>query len=159
MALEIERKFLVKGDGWRSLVRETLDFRQGYLHANPSLAVRVRRSAGEAFLTIKGAQDGISRLEFEYPIPVADAEAMLDHLCRKPIIEKRRHIVPLGAHTWEIDVFYGANEGLVLAEIELSSPDEAFERPDWLGEEVSADPRYYNAALNERPYREWKDRG
>jgi len=158
MAVEIERKFLVKDDGWRKHVSASFDFRQGYLHSNPSLAVRVRRSANEAFLTIKGAPDGISRREFEYAIPVADAEDMLDHLCRKPIIEKRRHIVEFAGHTWEIDVFFGANAGLVVAEIELSHPDERFERPDWLGAEVSHDPRYYNAALNEHPYSEWKER-
>jgi adenylate cyclase len=155
MATEIERKFLVRDDSWHAGVTATLDFRQGYLHSNPSIAVRVRSAGNEAFLTIKGAAEGISRREFEYAIPVADAEQMLEHLCRRPLIEKRRHLVPIGAHTWEIDVFYGANAGLVVAEIELGHPDEDFERPGWLGEEVSHDPRYYNARLNEHPFSQW----
>lgn len=158
MGTEIERKFLVRDASWREQVSASADYRQGYLHSDPSLAVRVRTAGEEAYLTIKGGGAGISRREFEYRIPVPDALEMLEHLCRKPLIEKRRHLVRHGAHTWEIDVFFGDNDGLVVAEIELSHQDEAFERPAWLGEEVSHDPRYYNARLSQRPYREWKRR-
>lgn len=158
MGVEIERKFLVRSEAWRQEVSDWADFRQGYLHSDPSLAVRVRLGVGEAFLTIKGSSREISRLEFEYAIPISDAEVMLERLCRAPLIEKRRHLLRRGPHLWEIDVFFGDNAGLVLAEIELSGEDEDFERPDWLGEEVSRDPRYYNARLAIHPYSRWGDR-
>lgn len=155
MGIEIERKFLLRNDDWRAEADTGTEFRQGYLHADANIAVRVRSAGDAAWLTIKGGSDGISRREFEYAVPVADAQEMLAHLCRRPLIEKRRHHVRRGKHVWEIDVFAGANAGLVIAEIELSSPDESFERPDWLGDEVSDDPRYYNAALSRHPYSEW----
>lgn len=157
MAIEIERKFLLSNDGWRAQADGGCEYRQGYLQGDGTVAVRVRVAADQAWLTIKGGGEGIARQEFEYGIPLADAHAMLSRLCRQPPIEKRRYRVPAGAHVWEIDVFHGANAGLVLAEIELSGVDEPFERPDWLGDEVSDDPRYYNAYLNRHPYGEWRE--
>jgi adenylate cyclase len=155
MGIEIERKFLLCSDDWRQEADQGCEYRQGYLQGDTSIAVRVRVAGDAAWLTIKGDADGIIRREFEYPIPVADAVDMLAHLCRQPPIEKRRHRVRYGRHVWEIDVFHGTNAGLVLAEIELASANEVFERPPWLGEEVSTDPRYFNASLSRHPYREW----
>lgn len=155
MGIEIERKFLLRDESWRQLADAGVDYRQGYLCGDASIAVRVRAAGDAAWLTIKGGGTGISRLEFEYPIPVADADAMLAQLCRSPLIEKRRYRVPFEGHVWEIDVFAGANAGLVLAEIELEHPDQPFARPPWLGEEVSDDPRYFNAQLSRHPYSEW----
>lgn len=156
MGVEIERKFLLRDESWRQHADAGVDYRQGYLHGDASIAVRVRAAGDAAWLTIKGGGAGISRLEFEYPIPVADADVMLGKLCRTPLIEKRRHRVPFGGHVWEIDVFAGANAGLVLAEIELAHPDQPFARPAWLGEEVSHDQRYFNAYLSRHPYSEWE---
>jgi len=155
MGTEIERKFLVKGEGWRAALRRSVDYRQGYMSEGDNASVRVRISDRDAFLNIKSATLGIHRLEFEYPIPREDAEAMLDNICRRPLIEKTRHYVEHAGHTWEVDVFKGDNEGLVVAELELASEDEPFERPDWLGEEVSHEPRYYNVCLVQHPYKEW----
>ncbi len=159
--LEIERKFLVQGEGWRVAAPERL--RQGYLNRDPQRTVRVRllETAGIklAFLTIKGQTSGISRAEFEYEIPVADAQALLA-LCDGPLIEKARHRLPLhdgSGRCWEVDEFFGANAGLVVAEIELQQADQAFERPDWLGPEVSHDARYFNSSLSRRPFAEWRD--
>ena len=118
--------------------------------------MRVRLRGDAAFLTLKGGSQGISRSEFEYPIPVADALAMLDTLAVAPPVDKVRHLIPVGGHLWELDVFAGENAGLVMAEIELESEGEAFERPDWLGDEVSEDPRYYNANLARYPFRRWR---
>jgi adenylate cyclase len=157
MATEIERKFLLRDDSWRQEADAGVDYRQGYLPGDTSVAVRVRAAGDAAWLTIKSGTQGISRREFEYPIPLADADEMLQHLCRRPLIEKRRHKVHRGKHVWEIDVFRGDNEGLVVAEIELCSVDEPFERPAWLGREVSDDARYFNARLSQHPYREWRD--
>jgi CYTH domain-containing protein len=117
--------------------------------------VRVRAAGDEGTLTIKGITVGASRTEFEYPIPVDDANAMLDELCEQPIIEKTRHLVDVDGTTWEIDEFAGVNDGLIVAEVELGSPDEEFTPPDWLGDEVSDDPRYFNANLIAHPYSEW----
>lgn len=155
MATEIERKFLVTGDGWRSAVTGSEDYRQGYLANSASCSVRVRIGAGAAHLNIKSAHLGIHRTEYEYPVPVGDAEEMLAELCVAPPVEKTRYFVPQGRHTWEIDVFSGANQGLIVAEIELSRVDEAFERPPWLGEDVSDDARYYNVYLAQHPYTTW----
>lgn len=155
MATEIERKFLVKGDTWRAQVESSARISQGYLVANPQVTVRVRLRGDRAFLTIKGGAEGISRDEFEYPIPVADARAMLDGLAALPPVEKVRHLIRVGDHLWELDVFEGANAGLVLAEIELAAEDEPFERPAWAGEEVTADSRYYNAYLARHPFTRW----
>lgn len=156
MAREVERKFLVAGTAWKTGATG-VPFRQGYLSTVKERTVRVRTEGDRAVLTIKGLTVGISRSEFEYPIPVADAVRMLDDLCERPLIEKTRYRVPAGRHTWEIDEFHGDNAGLVIAEIELAAEDEAFERPPWLGAEVSHDPRYFNASLIRHPYRTWAD--
>lgn len=155
MPTEIERKFLVKPGAWTPRGEGT-PFRQGYLSSEKARVVRVRLAGARGFLTVKGPTAGLTRAEFEYEIPPADAAAMLDALCERPLIEKVRHVERHGGHDWEIDVFLGDNAGLTVAELELSSEDEAFERPAWLGEEVSADHRYANASLVARPYRTWK---
>jgi adenylate cyclase len=152
---EIERKFLVRPGAWTPLGAGT-PFRQGYLSSSKERVVRVRVAGDAGTLTIKGPPSGLTRSEFEYAIPVEDAAALLDALCERPLIEKRRHVERHGGKDWEIDVFLGENEGLVVAELELGSEDEPFERPAWLGEEVSADPRYANASLVARPYRNWR---
>lgn len=156
MGVEIERKFLVEGDAWRTLGEATL-LRQGYLSLEPTRTVRVRIDGERAFLTIKGKSVGASRGEWEYPIPVPDAAELLDTLCQQPLVEKVRHRIASGPHTWEVDEFLGANAGLVVAEIELSSEDEPFAQPDWIGREVTGDPRYFNSRLISHPYSQWKD--
>ena len=155
MATEIERKFLVTGDFGRQ-VTSAQSIVQGFICSQPGRTVRVRIRGEEGFLTIKGASDekGLSRYEFEQKIPLADAEELLK-LCEPGAIDKMRNLVPAGKHTWEIDVFHGENEGLILAEIELASEDEPFERPDWIGQEVSGDRRYYNSMLTKHPYKQW----
>ena len=155
MATEIERKFLDTGDFSRQ-VTSAQRIVQGYICSQPGRTVRVRIRGEEGFLTIKGASDekGLSRYEFEQKIPLADAEELLK-LCEPGAIDKMRNLVPAGKHTWEIDVFHGENEGLILAEIELASEDEPFERPDWIGQEVSGDRRYYNSMLTKHPYKQW----
>lgn len=155
MATEIERKFLVKGDFNKEAVSATRIV-QGYICSRPGRTVRVRIRDNEGFLTIKGPSDekGLSRYEFEQKIPLADAAELLQ-LCEPGAIDKMRHLIPCGKHTWEVDVFHGANEGLTLAEIELSSEDEPFDRPAWLGEEVSGDKRYYNSMLTKYPFAGW----
>ncbi|MEM8606584.1 MAG: CYTH domain-containing protein [Myxococcota bacterium] len=155
MGQEIERKFLLSGDDWKAGATSTR-FRQGFLSTEPERAVRVRLAGESGTLTIKGKTEGATRLEFEYSIPRDDAAHLLDALCLRPLIEKVRYLVPVGPHTWEIDVFEGDNAGLVVAEIELASEDEAFERPPWIGEEVTHDPRYFNANLVQHPYRLWR---
>ena len=157
MASEIERKFLVRDEEWQRGAGPGATIRQGYIVASEAVSVRVRISGDQAWLNIKGATLGVSRMEFEYPVPVADAGQILEALCIKPLIEKTRHLVDFGGHRWEIDVFEGENHGLVVAEIELDSESERFEKPPWAGEEVSMDPRYYNASLAIRPFRMWKD--
>jgi CYTH domain-containing protein len=145
--IEIERKFLIKGD-FRPFVSHSVRIVQAYLVAQLERTVRIRIKGESAFLTIKGESNacGISRLEFEYPIPVADAQQILS-LAQSEMIEKERHYVPFGKHTFEVDVFHGNQEGLVIAELELSAENEPFDKPDWLGEEVTGDERYYNAYL------------
>lgn len=155
MGLEIERKFLLAGDAWRALATDSRRYCQGYLCADKERAVRVRIVGESAFLTIKGGGAGVSHLEFEYPLPLEDAKILLDRLAKKPLIEKIRHFVPHGGLIWEVDEFFGLNEGLTLAELELESEDQPFEKPAWIGEEVTADPRYYNASLVKHPYRDW----
>lgn len=155
MGTEIERKFLVTTDGWRSAATRVLLLRQGYLSTNPECAVRVRISGNEAWLTVKGRSVNGVAPEFEYPVPVADAAAMLDKLAQKPLIEKKRHIIPMDVFTWEVDEFFGENKGLVIAEIELASADQPYPVPAWLGREVTGDPRYYNASLVARPFLSW----
>ncbi len=155
MALEIERKFLVKDDRWRAAAGPGIPMRQGYLAGDGRCSVRVRIEGEEARLNIKSATLGVRRTEYDYPIPLADAEEMLRELCAHPPLEKTRYHVPWGGHRWDVDVFHGENEGLVVAELELAAEDEPFQRPPWLGEEVSHDPRYYNVRLVEHPYRLW----
>lgn len=153
MATEIERKFLVKNESWRNEAGEGKNYRQGYL-SRGNATVRVRVAGTTGYLTIKGKTSGISRPEFEYEIPLADAEEMLN-LCSSSIISKKRYIVLHENHRWEMDVFEGENEGLVIAEIELKSEDEHFAVPSWLGTEVSSDYRYSNASLSEMPWKKW----
>ncbi|MBS0003127.1 MAG: CYTH domain-containing protein [Thioalkalivibrio sp.] len=154
MSREIERKFLLKNDRWRASVQQSRSLRQGYLCGNERASVRVRLEDREANLNIKSATLGVERLEFEYPVPVDDARLLLSELAGQ-VVEKTRHEVTVGGHCWEIDEFAGANAGLVVAEIELDDADEPFDRPDWLGEEVSEDPRYYNTELARHPYSRW----
>ena len=154
---ETERKFLVADDSWRRGVRESRRLRQGYLAIDGQTTVRIRTDGISAWLTIKGRQEGLSRPEFEYAVPVDDAEKLLG-LCRGRLVEKTRHFVPVVDKVWEVDEFAGANEGLVVAELEVAAPDEAFARPAWLGPEVSGDPRYLNANLSLSPYRAWAGR-
>jgi adenylate cyclase len=155
MATEIERKFLLASDDWRREVTEHTDLVQGYLSRSPNSAIRVRIKGEQAHLNIKHTLDGIHRLEYEYPIPIEDAREMLERVALRPLIDKTRHHVRRGRHLWEIDEFHGDNAGLVVAEVELSAADEDFERPAWLGKEVSDDARYYNSNLSEHPYSRW----
>ena len=155
MSIEIERKFLVRGDAWRALAHGTL-LRQGYLSSAPERVVRVRIEGDAAVLTIKGKSVGATRGEWEYPIPVADAQIFLDSLCERPIIEKCRYRIPFQGMTWEVDEFMGDNAGLIVAEIELKSEQQQFARPEWVGDEVTHDPRYFNANLLRHPYSQWK---
>jgi CYTH domain-containing protein len=155
MGKEIERKFLVKDESWGEGTTG-VPYRQGYLAVGPPVAVRVRIAGDTGYLNIKRATLDITRDEFKYPIPLEDAEAMLSGLCEGFLIEKSRHEVTFAGMLWEIDVFRGANEGLVIAEIELSDPDQHFERPPWLGKEVSGDPRYLNTSLSRNPYSRWR---
>ncbi len=157
MAVEIERKFLLKNDLWKTQVRNWRDYSQGYLTAaGGSSSIRVRVCEQKAWLNIKSATLGMQRTEFEYEIPLQDAREMLNTLCVGPVISKRRYFVPYRQHTWEIDVFDGENAGLVVAEIELRSADEPFALPPWAGREVTDDPRYYNVSLVSHPYSEWR---
>lgn len=151
MAIEIERKFLVKGD-FLPFVKKKERIVQAYLCSSIERTVRVRLKGESAYITIKGPSNGngFSRSEFEYPIPLSNAEEIL-HLCDSGRIEKVRHYIPSGNHTFEVDVFYGSHEGLILAELELESENEIYEKPDWLGEEVTGDERYYNAYLARHP--------
>ena len=155
MAKEIERKFLVKGDAWRALAKGTT-YRQGYLNSAKERTVRVRTAEDKAFLTIKGLTLGATRAEYEYAIPFDEGKAMLDALAEKPLIEKKRYKISAGDLTWEIDEFLGDNAGLTVAEVELKSEDQAFDRPAWLGDEVTGDTRYYNANLIKKPFTRWR---
>jgi len=154
MAKEIERKFLVNGDEWRKGATGSV-YHQGYLCHTPERTVRVRLATGRGFVTIKGVTKGAVRDEFEYEVPAADAEAMLAHLCEKPLIVKTRYLVKHAGLTWEIDEFHGDNAGLIVAEVELQSADQQIEKPAWIGLEVTDDPRYYNANLVNRPFKAW----
>jgi adenylate cyclase len=155
MPVEIERKFLVEGDAWRGQVASESHIMQGYLAHSAGVTVRVRVKGKQAYLTIKGESQGVSRSEYEFPIPLVEAEEMLRDLAILPPIDKVRYRIPLGEHVWELDVFAGENAGLVMAEIELSAEDEVFVMPDWAGQEVSDDPRYFNVNLAKYPYRHW----
>jgi len=154
MAKEIERKFLVVGDDWRRLAEGTM-YRQGYLNSVKERTVRIRTVGDRAFLTVKGITVGSTRVEYEYEIPVADCNAMLDGLAEQPIIEKKRFRIPFGGLVWEIDEFFGENLGLIVAEVELTSEDQLFDKPAWIGEEVGHDPRYFNSNLIAHPYSKW----
>jgi adenylate cyclase len=156
--LEIERKFLVTGDAWRAAVSRSVAMAQGYLAGPPAArcSVRVRSEGERAFLNIKSATNAITRDEYEYPLPPADAQRMLATLAGA-LVEKRRHYVEIGGHVFEIDEFTGRNAGLIVAEIELETEDQPFPRPEWLGREVSHLPRYYNLNLADHPYQTWSD--
>ena len=154
MGTEIERKFLVRTESWRAASTDSRRLRQGYVSIDGQTTVRVRTDDAQAWLTVKGPQTGLARAEFEYRIPREDAEAMLG-LCRGRLVEKVRHHVPVGGHVWEVDEFSEANAGLVVAEIELDRADQLFQTPEWLGDEVSGDPRYLNAQLSLKPYGSW----
>lgn len=155
MGIEVERKFLVSDESWRDGVTSSTRIVQGYIAQTGSATVRVRVKGDRGFLTIKGSSVGVSRSEFEYEVPVADALAMLDELAQGPVIDKVRHLVPVGGHVWEVDVFAGENAPLVMAEVELTDSQEAFDRPDWAGVEVSDDQRYFNVNLARSPYSTW----
>ncbi len=155
MPLEIERKFLVVDESWRKEADTGIGMRQGYLSRNDKNSVRVRIAGDKASLNIKSATPGCVRREYEYPIPVAEAEELLAGLCIDEIIEKTRYHVRVGEFVFEIDVFSGTNRGLVVAEIELEDLNQDFPRPAWLGREVSDEIRYYNSQLAHYPYREW----
>lgn len=154
MGREIERKFLLRDDSWRQNSQSKSLFRQAYLNSDPERTVRVRIQDELAFLTIKGKTDGITRSEFEYAIPLADARQLLA-LCETEALEKYRHTLDYQGHRWEIDEFVGVNAGLVVAEIELVDEQESFIHPPWLGEEISHDPRYFNSALSRKPFSRW----
>jgi adenylate cyclase len=151
---EIERKFLLKDDTWREGAGKKY-YLQGYLSSHKERTVRVRIAEDEAFLTIKGKNIGMTRTEFEYPIPVEEARIMLNTLCEKPLIEKYRYTMQYQGFVWEIDEFLGENEGLIVAEIELPSEDTPFALPTWAGKEVTAEAQYYNANLIQNPYKKW----
>jgi adenylate cyclase len=155
MTLEIERKYLVINDKWRDNVVKKSVMKQGYLANVPNASVRVRVSGSEARLTIKGRSKGISRNEYEYSIPLQDAEDILSNHISGALVEKVRYKVKCGDHVWDLDVFTGANHGLIMAEVELNSEEEGFKMPEWAGEEVSSDERYYNACLAFHPYSDW----
>lgn len=154
MGKEIERKFLVKGDAWRKLADGVM-YRQGYLNSAKERTVRIRTVGNKAFLTIKGITVGATRVEYEYEIPLNDCNFMLDNLAEKPLIEKKRYKIPVGDVVWEIDEFFGDNKGLIVAEVELKSEDQKFDKPDWVGEEVTGDPRYFNSNLIKKPFTTW----
>ena len=153
MGKEIERKFLVASDEWRSLAKATR-YRQGYLSSTKERVVRVRTIDDNGFLTIKGITQGLTRLEFEYDIPAKDAASLLD-LCEKPLIEKTRSRISIEELVWEVDEFFGDNAGLIVAEVELEDEGQTFEKPSWIGAEVSGDPRYFNSNLIKHPFTKW----
>ena len=155
MSIEIERKFLVVSDTWKNHVSGQFQLKQGYLQSAPERTVRIRTSNKEGFITIKGKTEGITRTEYEYPIPFSEALSLLA-LCENTPIEKVRYLVSHGSLTWEVDVFEGLNSGLVLAEVELQHENQEIDLPDWIGKEVSSDPRYYNSTLSAHPFSTWK---
>jgi adenylate cyclase len=159
MASEIERKYLVNRRSWPVPDSPGVRIRQGYLCVDPERTVRVRIAGSQGFLTLKGLTHGIERAEFEYEIPVSDAEEILDDLCLKPLLEKTRYVIPFGGLTWEVDVFFGENEGLAVAEVELPDRNTHIDVPPWAGNEVSGDPRYFNSNLSRHPYKSWNNDG
>ena len=156
MAIEIERKFLVKERPF-AMAKRSLKINQGYILNEKSKVIRVREKGDDYFLTIKGNNIGISRLEYDFPISKDDAEELIIHFCKTTLIEKTRHYVEHKGHTWEVDEFHGTNDGLIVAEIELESEDEKFEIPNWIGQEVTQDERYYNMNLAVHPYTSWEN--
>jgi adenylate cyclase len=154
MAKEIERKFLVNGIEWKNLAKGT-EYRQGYLSTVKERTVRVRTIDNTGYLTVKGISTGATRLEYEYEISVADAHEMLDKLCERPLIEKKRYKIEFGGLIWEVDEFFGENEGLLVAEVELQDENQDIRRPEWIGKEVTGDPRYFNSNLSKTPYKKW----
>lgn len=155
MALEIERKFLIKNDSWRSRADNGTIIKQGYLNSAIERTVRVRIYGTKGVLTIKGKNENLTRKEFEYEIPLDEALSLID-LCENPVIEKTRYLLIDNGNIWEIDVFERENEGLIVAEIELKSEDQLFEIPEWLGKEVSTESKYFNSALISQPFCNWK---
>lgn len=153
MGKEIERKYLVKSNEWKNLAQGVV-YRQGYIATVGKQTVRVRIAGNQGYLTIKGENIGVTRSEFEYPIPVKDAAEMLDTLCDRPLIEKTRYKIPIGDLIWEVDEFTGENEGLVIAEVELQSENQVIELPQWIDRQVT-DPKYYNSSLAKYPYSQW----
>lgn len=154
MGKEIERKFLVKDDSFKNLAQGS-KYRQGYLNSMKERVVRVRTIDDKGFLTVKGITTGATRVEYEYEIPVKDADAMLDDLCEKPLIEKNRYKIGFESFIWEVDEFFGENQGLIVAEVELEREDQHFEKPEWISEEVTGDPKYFNSNLIQNPYSKW----
>lgn len=155
MIQEIERKFLLKNDDWRKFSKGTL-YKQGYLSINDLNIIRVRTIGNQGILSVKERVVGISRMEYEYSIPLDEAERMLSAICQKPIIEKYRYKIPIKNLIWEVDEFIGENQGLIVAEVELEKENQRIELPDWIGEEVSHDVRYYNFNLIKHPFSKWK---
>jgi adenylate cyclase len=155
MAIEIEHKFLLANDDWRKSIQKSVKYKQGYLSSQPTSSIRVRITDNQAWLNIKSATIGTQRLEFEYEIPLEDAREILRSLCAKPLIEKTRHFVPNDGNLWEIDEFEGDNDGLIIAEIELTEVGKTFTKPEWLGLEVTHELRYYNNNLVKNPYNKW----
>mgnify|MGYP001103314151 CR=1 FL=1 len=155
MSQEIERKFLVKGD-FKPFAHQATRITQGYLSSVPERTVRVRIMGDKGYITVKGIGNasGASRFEWEMEIPLKDAEQLIK-ICEPGVIDKTRYLVKVGQHTYEVDEFYGENQGLILAEIELQSENEPFEKPDWIGEEVTGDTRYFNSMLMKNPYSRW----
>ena len=156
MGIEIERKFIPANNDWRTTKMQTTLYRQGYLNTDKDRTVRIRVAGDKAYLTIKGLVQDAQRLEFEYEIPVTEANIMIDRLCEKPLIEKYRHKIKHAELIWDIDEFLGENSGLIVAEIELEYRDQKIDLPDWIGMEVTGDPAYYNANLIKNPYKNWK---
>jgi len=154
VGVEIERKFLLVNDDWRKLAQGKI-YRQGYLSSVKERTVRVRTIEDEGYLTIKGVSRGAVRTEYEYAIPLDDARAMLDALCEKPLIEKKRFKIPYQGLIWEVDEFFGENKGLIMAEVELASETQTFRKPEWIGVEVTHDSRYFNANLGQHPFSRW----
>ncbi len=154
MGQEIERKFLVKNDNWRGQVQGKR-YRQGYLSTVKERTVRVRTAGDKGYITMKGITVGASRSEYEYEIPLSDANEMLDRLCEHPLVEKTRYRIPQGNVAWEIDEFEGDNAGLITAEVELKDEHQSVKFPDWLGAEVTGDPKYFNANLVAKPFTKW----
>ncbi len=156
MADEIEHKFLIANNQWKNHIERSSEYKQGYLISDDKRSVRIRISSNKAWLNIKSATIGTFRKEFEYEIPLEEGTEILETLCEKPLVEKTRHFVTYKQHLWEIDVFTGDNADLIVAEVELQKIDEQFEKPEWLGKEVTDDLRYYNNSLSKNPYKNWK---